>query len=100
MGEIEPKPLNTDFDARRWAKEFNETLIKLGHQPHDRDFLIAWFANAIMAGYDNANQTIRKAQAWDKFTEWADKLNGTDDKVVLDHVSHKRLKQLVEEFKK
>ena len=40
------------FDARTWAKAFNETLVKLGYQPHDEGWLISWFANAIMKGYD------------------------------------------------
>lgn len=42
------------FDARTWAKSFNETLVKLGYQPHDEGLLIGWFANAIMIGYDEA----------------------------------------------
>jgi len=44
-----------EFSAKVWAEEFNKTLVKLGHQPFDPGFLIAWFANAIMAGYDHAN---------------------------------------------
>lgn len=44
------------FDARTWAKSFNETLVKLGHQPHDEGWLIGWFANAIMCGYDEAHR--------------------------------------------
>lgn len=42
------------MDAQVWAKEFNSTLVKLGHQPFDTGWLIGWFANAIMAGYDTA----------------------------------------------
>jgi hypothetical protein len=44
------------FDASTWAKSFNETLVKLGHQPHDEGWLQTWFANAIMCGYDHANK--------------------------------------------
>jgi deoxycytidylate deaminase len=40
------------FDAREWAKAFNRTLVQLGYQPHDEGWLIGWFANAIMRGYD------------------------------------------------
>lgn len=41
------------FDARTWAKGFNQTLVKLGYQPHDEGWLVSWFANAIMCGYDH-----------------------------------------------
>lgn len=44
------------FDARTWAKSFNETLVILGYQPHDEGWLIGWFANAIMMGYDEAKR--------------------------------------------
>ena len=44
------------MDAQVWAAQFNETLVKLGHQPFDPGWLIGWFANAIMAGYDTAQQ--------------------------------------------
>ena len=41
------KPLNTDMNAQRWAKEFVE-LHGL-----DEDLMRSWFANAIMCGWDN-----------------------------------------------
>lgn len=45
------KPLNEDMDARRWADEFfvayNSTIKT------DYDWMVAWFSNAIMCGYDN-----------------------------------------------
>jgi hypothetical protein len=41
-------------DAVKWAKEFNKVLVSKGEQPWDPGFLIGWFANAIMAGHDNA----------------------------------------------
>lgn len=44
-----PPPLHQDMDAERWAKDFIE--INGG----DLDTMRAWFANAIMCGYDNAN---------------------------------------------
>ena len=49
------------FDARTWAKGFNQTLVKRGYQPHDEGWLISWFANAIMKGYDEHAQ--RKPEA-------------------------------------
>lgn len=55
----QPVPLNEDRDASRWADEFRKTL---GENPHlmamERDWLIGWFANAIMCGYDSAKREI------------------------------------------
>ena len=43
------------FDGRVWAKMFNKILVKnLNYQPIDEGFLIGWFCNAIMAGFDKA----------------------------------------------
>lgn len=44
--------LSNITDARVWAEEFNVAAVKLGYEPMDEGWLIAWFANAIMAGYD------------------------------------------------
>lgn len=41
-----------DFDARDWAEEFNQRLEKLYHITVDEMWLVGWFANAIMTGYD------------------------------------------------
>ena len=46
------------IDAREWAKEFNATACKLGYQVMDEGWLVAWFANAIMAGYDTATMRL------------------------------------------
>lgn len=68
------------MDAAKWADAFNETLVKLGHQPHDSGWLIAWFANAIMAGYDTAQmrdtqthvavQKMTEDEALERFQKW------------------------------
>lgn len=52
----EPEFNPQSMDAVVWAKEFNKTLVKKGIQPFDPGFLIGWFANAIMAGFDEANR--------------------------------------------
>ncbi len=44
------------MDAVVWAKEFNRVLVSKGEQPWDEEFLVAWFANSIMAGYDEARR--------------------------------------------
>jgi hypothetical protein len=41
------KPLNTDMNAERWAKEFVEL------HGGDEDLMRSWFANALMCGWDN-----------------------------------------------
>lgn len=46
------------MEARVWAKKFNETLVEKGEQPWDEGWLIGWFANAIMAGYDHAQAAL------------------------------------------
>lgn len=54
----EPKDINyllSDFDARNWANEFvaiNPTF--------DEGTAIAWFANALMAGYDHAMRKMEE----------------------------------------
>lgn len=40
------------FDAQDWAKAFRQTAIKLGYSDMDEGWLITWFANALMRGYD------------------------------------------------
>lgn len=56
--------LNEDMDANRWVREFREAVHK---QPPNMilsdDFLRAWFANAIMAGYDNGVWKTQAAQS-------------------------------------
>lgn len=46
-------------DAQRWAYEFARKRAEV-ENPDDIGWLISWFANAIMAGYDNA---IRQQRA-------------------------------------
>lgn len=41
------------FDARDWAKEFCRIAIAKGFDPiEDEDWMVTWFANALMRGYD------------------------------------------------
>lgn len=39
-------------DAVCWARAFNAALAAIGERPHDEEFLIGWFANAIMHSHD------------------------------------------------
>jgi hypothetical protein len=44
------------MDARVWADKFAETLVNNPAIATDRDTMLGWFANAIMAGYDEAQR--------------------------------------------
>ena len=49
--------LHDTMDASIWASEFVRITKKnsISFQNHDfQDFMLGWFANAIMAGYDAA----------------------------------------------
>lgn len=43
-------PLNDNFDARAWAEEF----VRIKVDATDVEWMHAWFAAAIMCGYDHA----------------------------------------------
>ena len=47
------------FDAKDWAEAFCRTAKERGHDI-DEEWMITWFANALMRGYDEANM---RAQA-------------------------------------
>jgi hypothetical protein len=57
------------FDARDWAAAFRQTAIDLGYSDMDEGWLIGWFANSLMRGYDQGraaeNQTEEDALASD-----------------------------------
>jgi hypothetical protein len=40
------------FDARDWAEAFCRIAADLGHPGIDEGWMISWFANALMRGYD------------------------------------------------
>lgn len=42
------------FDARDWAESFCAIAKKQGHDI-DEGWMVAWFANALMRGFDEAN---------------------------------------------
>jgi len=44
------------MDAVVWAKEFVETATRIPSIATDEGTMIGWFANAIMAGYDEAQR--------------------------------------------
>jgi hypothetical protein len=47
-------PVPTDMDAAKWASSFRRMAVALGYSDMPEDWLVGWFANAIMSGYDTA----------------------------------------------
>ena len=54
--------LNDTFDASIWAKEWMRITGENPSIPVDEGTMIAWFANAIMAGYDHAYREMKQTQ--------------------------------------
>ena len=52
----EPGELLSTMDAKVWADEFMETKARLGEKEFDHAMMLGWFANAIMAGFDEATR--------------------------------------------
>lgn len=52
--EQQPAPANplSSFDARDWGREFCRIADGLGHKGIDEGWMISWFANALMRGWD------------------------------------------------
>ena len=66
--DIEPVNLHGTTDASVWAKEFCRIAKTLGHDL-DEGWMISWFANAIMTGYDKAPKNIWEGLDVDKGME-------------------------------
>ncbi len=43
------------FDAQDWGEAFCKIAAEHGHPGIDKGWMVAWFANALMRGYDEAN---------------------------------------------
>jgi hypothetical protein len=44
------------MDGKLWAEEFQKTALSLGYPEMDDGWLLGWFCNAVMAGYDHARR--------------------------------------------
>jgi hypothetical protein len=58
---VEQLALAGEFDARKWAATFVATVRQTPEVATDVDTMVAWFASAIMAGYDHARTQERAA---------------------------------------
>lgn len=45
-------------DGAKWAAEFKQVALRLGHSDMDEGWLICWFANAIEAGRGVSAQPV------------------------------------------
>jgi hypothetical protein len=71
------------MDAQVWVAEWKKALDRYPATPADADTMLAWFANAIMAGYDTANARLaaerkRIAAALDFLEPYEDVRDGSD----------------------
>lgn len=48
--------LTNTFDAKLWVDEWIETITKNPSIPTDKEAMLGWFANALMAGYNRAKK--------------------------------------------
>jgi len=58
---MERDKLLGSMDAKVWTDEFMATKARLGNKEFDHAMMLAWFANAIMAGFDEANRRAQRA---------------------------------------
>ena len=49
---INPDKIHESFDARDWADVFIDSVSKNPAIATDKETMTAWFANALMRGYD------------------------------------------------
>ena len=54
--------LNYNTDALAWAQEFMKT-VRQNNVEVDEDFMLGWFANAIMTGFDSARRRYETVNA-------------------------------------
>ena len=59
---MEPDKLLSTMDAKVWTDEFMAAKARLGNKEFDHAMMLSWFANAIMAGFDEANRRAQRAR--------------------------------------
>lgn len=53
------------FDARDWAEAFCRIAAEQGHPGIDEGWMVSWFANALMRGFDEAQMRAARRQSAD-----------------------------------
>jgi hypothetical protein len=69
------------MDARRWTSAWLETIATNPAIPTDEGTMIGWFANSIMAGYDEAMR--RSTRRADRLRSALAGIVGSTDKSTL-----------------
>ena len=64
--------LTQTADAQVWAKEWLKTIKEHPTIPTDEGAMIGWFANAIMAGYDDCYRKYKLAMTEQPYEETAE----------------------------
>jgi hypothetical protein len=98
---IEPREevnLTQEFDGRVWAKEFMRIVVNSG-KPIDEEWIFGWFANAIMAGYDN-HRWKHEGEIkllMEKIDEWIADRDSWFERYKREHIDNeKRIQRLTE----
>lgn len=89
-------------DAQVWAKEWLKIITENPTIPTDEGTMIGWFANAIMAGYDQGKRDEQKRDIVEKLHEIIFQAAGAATLPLLeDHPGYifpsERVKEAVEE---
>lgn len=64
--------LPQSFDARDWASEFVEIFTKLYPGVEiDEGWMLTWFANSLMSGYDESSLRIKTPSCWGRLSQSA-----------------------------
>lgn len=66
MGNID---LTGEMDAEVWTRHWLDIISSNPHIPTDKDTMIGWFANAIMAGYDQGRRFEQRRDIIEKLRE-------------------------------
>jgi hypothetical protein len=69
MAELDTKVLVGETDARVWVDHWKEVISKHPGVPTDEGTMIGWFANAIMAGYDEGRRVEQRRDIGEKIRE-------------------------------
>ena len=58
-----------EFDAQRWAEGWMVVMAEKPEIAHDEGAMLAWFATALMAGYDRGRADEQKRDLGEKVRE-------------------------------
>lgn len=91
-----------EMNAEVWAEEWLKTIAEHPSIPTDKATMVAWFANALMSGYDYGKLVEQRRDISEKFREMMFQAAGAATRPLLeDHPKYvfpsTRVKEAVEE---